>query len=226
MAGSASTVRSRRRSGLAERGVPIAPRVACDWGGLAPRLRADPGASRHYLVDGRAPLPGDIMRFPALAATLKSIAAGGPRAFYEDAAEDIVATLAARGSWLSRADFARASRRAGDADRLELSRARRGGAAAQRPGRRRARAAQYPRMFRSRFARSARAGTPASRARSGPARLWRARCHTSPIPAICGSAWRRCSTRVSPRDLAQRIDRSARMRCRSSCRRSPATPSM
>src|SRR5882672_4811576 len=90
----------------AERGCPVAPRVACDWGRLVERLRADPGASRHYLVDGRAPLPGDIMRFPALAATLKSIAARGPRAFYEDAAADIVATLAARGSWLALGDFA------------------------------------------------------------------------------------------------------------------------
>ena len=78
---------------LAERGVPVAPRVAADWALLAARLRADPGASRHYLVDGEAPRPGDIMRFPALAATLKSIAADGPRAFYEGAAEDIVATL-------------------------------------------------------------------------------------------------------------------------------------
>jgi gamma-glutamyltranspeptidase len=91
----------------AERGWPLAPRVACDWGSLVERLRADPGAARHYLVDGRAPLPGDIMRFPALAATLKSIAASGPRAFYEDAAADIVDTLAARGSWLAHEDFAR-----------------------------------------------------------------------------------------------------------------------
>jgi gamma-glutamyltranspeptidase/glutathione hydrolase len=91
----------------AERGFAVAPRVACDWGRLAERLRADPGASRHYLVDGRAPLPGDVMRFPALAATLQTIAAGGRRAFYEDAAADIVATLAPRGSWLAREDFGR-----------------------------------------------------------------------------------------------------------------------
>ena len=91
----------------AERGFPVAPRVAFDWGRLVKRLSADPGASRHYLVDGRAPLPGDIIRFPALAATLKSIAARGPRAFYEDAAADIVATLAPRGSWLAQEDFAR-----------------------------------------------------------------------------------------------------------------------
>jgi gamma-glutamyltranspeptidase / glutathione hydrolase len=91
----------------AERGFPVAPRVASDWGRLASRLRADPGASRHYLVDGRAPQPGDVMRFPALAATLATIAAGGRRAFYEDAAADIVATLAPRGSWLTGEDFAR-----------------------------------------------------------------------------------------------------------------------
>src|SRR6516225_979735 len=46
------------------------------------------------------------MRFPALAATLKAIAARGPKAFYEEAAAEIVATLAPRGSWLTREDFA------------------------------------------------------------------------------------------------------------------------
>jgi gamma-glutamyltranspeptidase/glutathione hydrolase len=91
---------------LAARGVPIAPRVARDWAMLTKRLRADPGASRHYLVDDRAPLPGEVMRFPALAATLEAIAARGPRAFYQEAAADIVATLAARGGWLSAEDFA------------------------------------------------------------------------------------------------------------------------
>jgi gamma-glutamyltranspeptidase/glutathione hydrolase len=91
----------------AEGGFPVAPRVAYDWTFAVPALRADPGASRHYLVDGRAPAAGDIMRFPALAATLRAIAARGPRAFYEDAAADIVATLSARGSWLTEDDFAR-----------------------------------------------------------------------------------------------------------------------
>jgi gamma-glutamyltranspeptidase/glutathione hydrolase len=46
-----------------------------------------------------------VMRFPALAATLETIAMRGPRAFYEEAAADIVATLAARGGWLTREDF-------------------------------------------------------------------------------------------------------------------------
>ena len=90
----------------AEGGFPVAPRVAYDWKLSENTLRADPGASRHFLIDGKAPAAGDIMRFPALAATLKAIAARGPKAFYEDAAADIVATLVPRGSWLTRDDFA------------------------------------------------------------------------------------------------------------------------
>ena len=112
----AAVLRSHGRFGLdralapairhAEHGFPVTPRVAYDWTFSAEALRADPGAARHYLIDGRAPATGDIMRFPALAATLKAIAARGPKAFYEEAAADIVATLAPRGSWLTREDFA------------------------------------------------------------------------------------------------------------------------
>jgi gamma-glutamyltranspeptidase / glutathione hydrolase len=58
-------------------------------------------------VNEKAPAAGDIMHFPALAATLKAIAARGPKAFYEETAADIVATLAPRGSWLTQEDFAR-----------------------------------------------------------------------------------------------------------------------
>jgi len=91
----------------AEHGFPIAPRVAADWAGEVERLRQDPGATLHYLPGGRAPSVGDVVRLPALAATLKAIAAHGPRAFYEGAvAEDIVATLKPRGSFLSLEDLA------------------------------------------------------------------------------------------------------------------------
>lgn len=90
----------------AERGFPVAPRIAYDWALAVDELRADPGAARHYLVDGHAPAAGDIMRFPALAATLKAIAAGGAPAFYQAVAADIVATLGPRGSFLAIEDFA------------------------------------------------------------------------------------------------------------------------
>src|SRR5262249_21349233 len=50
----------------------------------------------------------DVVRLPALAATLKAIAAKGAHAFYEGAiAEDMVKTLAARGSFLTAEDFVR-----------------------------------------------------------------------------------------------------------------------
>jgi gamma-glutamyltranspeptidase/glutathione hydrolase len=77
----------------AECGFPVASRIAYDWSFSEQALRADPGASRHFLVGGRAPAAGEIMRFPALAATLKAVAALGPKAFYEEAATEIVATL-------------------------------------------------------------------------------------------------------------------------------------
>ncbi|MDQ2081260.1 gamma-glutamyltransferase family protein [Xanthobacteraceae bacterium Astr-EGSB] len=91
----------------AEHGFPIAPRVACDWAMYGDRLKADAGASRHFLVDGHPPREGDMRRAPALAIALKAIAAGGPRVFYEGPiADDIVTTLAARGSFLTLSDFA------------------------------------------------------------------------------------------------------------------------
>ena len=91
----------------------MAPRVAFDWKKHVGKLKADPGASKHYLFNGAAPNEGDVIRFPALAATLKAIAAKGARAFYEgDIAADMAKTLAARGSFLTADDF---SRHRGDA---------------------------------------------------------------------------------------------------------------
>jgi gamma-glutamyltranspeptidase/glutathione hydrolase len=91
----------------AEQGFPVAPRVARDWAQATPRLAQDPGAARHFLFGGSAPAAGDVIRFPALAATLSAIARNGPRAFYEGAiAEDIAATVAARGGFLAAGDLA------------------------------------------------------------------------------------------------------------------------
>src|SRR5690242_9394146 len=92
----------------AESGFPVTARVVWDWQRHAGNLKADPGASRHYLFNGAAPKEGDVIRFPALAATLKAIAAKGARAFYEgEIADDMAKTLAARGSFLTAEDFAR-----------------------------------------------------------------------------------------------------------------------
>jgi len=108
---------------LAEKGVPVAPRVAHDWAGLSARLHRDAGARRHLLPTGAAPRPGDIVRFPSLAATLKKIGEGGPEAFYAGpVAEDIVAAVASHGGALALEDLAGA-----EADWVEpLSRPYRG----------------------------------------------------------------------------------------------------
>jgi gamma-glutamyltranspeptidase/glutathione hydrolase len=92
----------------AEQGFPVAARVASDWKGLVGKLDNSPGATRHYLPGGMAPAEGDVIKLPALAETLKVIARDGARAFYEGPiAQDMVTTLAERGSVLTAEDFAR-----------------------------------------------------------------------------------------------------------------------
>jgi gamma-glutamyltranspeptidase/glutathione hydrolase len=92
----------------ARSGFPVAARVAWDWAWEVEKLSADAGAMRHFLFGGRAPAEGDVVKLPALAKTLETIAVKGPRAFYEGPiADDIVATIAARGSFLTAEDFAR-----------------------------------------------------------------------------------------------------------------------
>jgi gamma-glutamyltranspeptidase/glutathione hydrolase len=91
----------------AENGFPVAPRVAYDWANWAQKLARHPGARQHYLKDGAAPAPGSIWNFPALAASLRAIASGGARAFYEGAmAQNIVDTVKPLGSFLTEDDFA------------------------------------------------------------------------------------------------------------------------
>ena len=91
----------------AEHGFPVAARIAWDWAFEVGKLRADAGAARHFLFEGRPPAEGDVVKLPALARTLRTIAAKGPRAFYEGPiADDVVATVAAHGSFLAAEDFA------------------------------------------------------------------------------------------------------------------------
>jgi gamma-glutamyltranspeptidase/glutathione hydrolase len=91
----------------AERGTPVPPRVQLDWSLAQAKLRANEETAKIYLPGGSVPNVGDVVRFPALAATLRKIAKGGARAFYEgEIADDIVATLKARGGLLTAEDFA------------------------------------------------------------------------------------------------------------------------
>jgi gamma-glutamyltranspeptidase/glutathione hydrolase len=92
---------------LAEAGCPVADRTASDWAAQAERLSRDEGGRAHLLPGGGAPRPGDVMRYPALAKTLRAIARRGRDGFYAgEVADDIVATLAAKGSLLTHEDLA------------------------------------------------------------------------------------------------------------------------
>lgn len=92
---------------LAEQGFVVAPRVSVDWARATAKLARQAAARKHFLPFGRAPAVGEVMRFPALAATLKRIAKEGRAGFYTGAvAEDMVATLNELGGLHTLADFA------------------------------------------------------------------------------------------------------------------------
>jgi gamma-glutamyltranspeptidase/glutathione hydrolase len=94
----------------AAEGFPVKPRVAFDWATCRDLLASRPGAAAAYLLAGAAPKAGAVMRLPALARTLKAIAAGGRAAFYEGpVAAEMVATLRAEGGVHTMEDFAAAS---------------------------------------------------------------------------------------------------------------------
>jgi gamma-glutamyltranspeptidase/glutathione hydrolase len=91
--------------GYAEDGYVVSPRLASDWAASVPKLR-ETGA-QSLLIEGGAPKIGAVIHQPALAATLRKIAAGGAAAFYEgEVAAALVADLRARGGFHTEADFA------------------------------------------------------------------------------------------------------------------------
>jgi gamma-glutamyltranspeptidase / glutathione hydrolase len=92
---------------LAEQGFVVAPRVAADWAAQQARASHHAGGRAHLFQHGAAPQAGQVMRFPALAATLKTIARDGREGFYAGAvAQDIVNDLNALGGLHTLDDFA------------------------------------------------------------------------------------------------------------------------
>lgn len=93
---------------MAETGVPVAPALGRDLDALQQRLRGDPGLRGVFFHSGGQVMQtGDLLRQPALAATLSNIAAGGAEAFYQgDVGARYVAGLHAQGSPLTRDDLA------------------------------------------------------------------------------------------------------------------------
>ena len=68
--------------GFAEEGFPVSEVVSRYWKTGEPVLRENAAATRTFLPEGRAPLPGEIFRQPELARTLAAVMEGGADAFY------------------------------------------------------------------------------------------------------------------------------------------------
>ena len=81
---------------LADAGFAISERMNVSIAGSAARIKAqgEPGASYFLKADGTAKATGTLLKNPELAATLRTIAAGGANSFYTgDIARDIVAKV-------------------------------------------------------------------------------------------------------------------------------------
>jgi len=88
-------------------GFPVSEIIAEQWKGEQKRLAADPSAAATFLIDGRAPLAGQVFHNPNLAATLEQVAKGGRDAFYRGPiAAAIAKDLRARQGLLDESDFA------------------------------------------------------------------------------------------------------------------------
>jgi len=88
-----------------ETGVPVAPRVAHDWGAQVDTLHGD--ARRFFLPLGRAPRAGERFAAPGQAEVLRKIAAHGRDGFYLGAvAQDMIDSLRAHGGTHTMDDMA------------------------------------------------------------------------------------------------------------------------
>ena len=67
----------------AEHGFPVMEKTAEDWNAAVTRLEQNPAAATNYLIEGRAPRPGEVFRQPNLARTFRTLARGGRDAFYK-----------------------------------------------------------------------------------------------------------------------------------------------
>ena len=90
----------------AEGGYPVSDVISRYWDSGMAQLSQHPSGAE-LMLDGRAPRQGEVVRLPALAGTLRTIAEGGPEAFYNgELAERIASFVQERGGWLSSQDLA------------------------------------------------------------------------------------------------------------------------
>lgn len=91
----------------AENGFPVMEKTVIDWESVVAKMKRTPAASSNYLIDGRAPRPGEIFRQKNLARTFRTLASGGRNAFYKgEIANAIVDYCRKNGGFLTVEDFA------------------------------------------------------------------------------------------------------------------------
>lgn len=96
----------------AENGFPVSQLVAKGWEQFAPKLtgewhRRGVSDGNAFLIAGRPPRAGEVMRMPDLGRTMRAIAEGGPEAFYRGSiAEAMVRTTQGSGGYLTAEDLA------------------------------------------------------------------------------------------------------------------------
>ena len=91
----------------AREGYPVTEIIADQWKSVEGLLAKDSFAASAFLTNGKAPAPGDVMKNPALAASLELIAKEGRDAFYKGAlAKAIADDMQRRNGLLTAKDLA------------------------------------------------------------------------------------------------------------------------
>lgn len=91
---------------LAENGFPVTEVIGYGWKNNSAKLQSNAAAAHTYLIDGRAPEPGEVFRQPDLAMTFKKIVKGGRDVFYRgEIAEAIVACSQGNGGLIAMQDL-------------------------------------------------------------------------------------------------------------------------
>ena len=92
---------------FAEAGMPVSPHLSRTIADVAPSFSGNRHWASTFMPAGRVPRPGEVIRQPNLARTLRTIQEGGSEAFYrEEIAEALEEYLKEEGGLLTREDMA------------------------------------------------------------------------------------------------------------------------
>lgn len=92
---------------LAEEGVPVSEVHSFSWQRSEQLIRDASPNAEEMLLDGVAPLPGQIMKFPSLAHTFRAVAERGKDGFYKgEVAKAIVELIQSKGGVMEMEDLA------------------------------------------------------------------------------------------------------------------------